>query len=154
MKKTLVMIFSALACCALLSGCGQKQAQTPLVVYSFCGENEILSLTNGIIVLSPAEEIFYGGTLDGELSDVVGYSMTFYLSSGGEDRVLLSNSVEDTTGQAISIAGEIGTRSGDILPAAEADMLEDNLYFELKTTQLNGEEHTYRLPLTLTPVTG
>lgn len=65
-------------CWVVLSGCGKEPAKKPLDVYSFCGENANFSISNGIIVLSFTEEIFYGGNLDGELSDVVGYSMTFY----------------------------------------------------------------------------
>lgn len=123
-------------------------------MYSFCGENESFSISNGVIVLSSTEEIFYGGNLEGELSDVVGYSMSFYIPFGNDERILLSNSVEDMTGGTISIAGEIGKISGDIFTATEIDELQNNLYFKLKTTNLKGEENEYQLQLTLTEITG
>ena len=137
----------------LLSSCGMKPAEEPLVVYSFSGENEMFSISNGVIVLNEGEEIFYGGNLDGELSDIIAYSMTFYIQSGSDDIVLLSNSVTDMTGGTIGIAGETGKISGDVLKSAEEDDLQNNLYFELKTTNLSGEENTYQLQLTVTEIT-
>ena len=147
-----VLLITVLYTC-LLSSCGLKPAEEPLVVYSFSGENEMFSISNGVIVLNEGEEIFYGGNLDGELSDIIAYSMTFYIQSGSDDIVLLSNSVTDMTGGTIGIAGETGKISGDVLKNAEEDDLQNNLYFELKTTNLDGEENTYQLQLTVTEVT-
>lgn len=154
MNHIFVNISAALACCVLLSGCGRTAAEEPLVVHSFCGENERFSISNGVIVLSPTEEIFYGGNLEGELPDVVGYSMTFYIQSDHGDVVLLSNSVTDMTGEPIDISGETGKISGDILTAAEIDELRNHLYFKLKTTDSEGVENEYQLQLTLTEITG
>ena len=64
-----------------------------------------------------------------------------------------SNKVTDMTGGTITISGETGKVSGDILKEAELDELQNNLYFELKTTNLEGEENTYSLQLTVTEVT-
>ncbi len=147
-----VLLITVLYTC-LLSSCGMKPAEEPLVVYSFSGENEMFSISNGVIVLNEGEEIFYGGNLDGELSDIIAYSMTFYIQSGSDDIVLLSNSVTDMTGGTIGIAGETGKISGDVLKSAEEDNLQNNLYFELKTTNLSGEENTYQLQLTVTEIT-
>ena len=147
-----VLLITVLYAC-LLSSCSMKPAEEPLVVYSFSGENEMFSISNGVIVLNEGEEIFYGGNLDGELSDIIAYSMTFYIQSGSDDIVLLSNSVTDMTGGTIGIAGETGKISGDVLKSAEEDDLQNNLYFELKTTNLDGEENTYQLQLTVTEVT-
>ena len=153
MRKISVILFTILACCVLLSGCGKDSEKESLVVYSFCGEIANFSISNGVIVLSSTEEIFYGGNLDGELSDVVGYSMTLYIPFDNHERILLSNSVEDMTGGTISIAGEIGKASGDILTAAEIEELQNNLFFRLKTTNLKGEENEYQLQLALTEIT-
>lgn len=147
-----ILLITVLYTC-LLSSCGMKPAEEPLVVYSFSGENEMFSISNGVIVLNEGEEIFYGGNLDGELSDIIAYSMTFYIQSGSDDIVLLSNSVTDMTGGTIGIAGETGKISGDVLKSAEEDDLQNNLYFELKTTNLGGEENIYQLQLTVTEIT-
>ena len=153
MRKISVILFATLVCCVLLSGCGNESTRESLVVYSFSGENEMFSISNGVIVLNEGEEIFYGGNLVGELSDIVAYSMTFYIQSGSDNIVLLSNSVIDMTGGTIGIAGETGKISGDVLKREEEDDLQNNLYFELKTTNLDGEENTYQLQLTVTEVT-
>ncbi len=154
MRRVIGIFVGVLGCCVLLSGCGGGSAEEPVVVYSFCGENEVFSISNGVIVLSSEEEIFYGGNLEGELSDVAGYSMMFYIQDDGDERVLLSNSVTDMTGGTVSIAGDMGKRSGDIITEEEMDELENNFYFELRTTDLDGGESVYQLQLTLTEVTG
>ena len=54
------------------------------VVYSFTGENENLSLDNGVIVLSPTQQILYGGELQNnqeDVSDVLNYSVEFFILS-------------------------------------------------------------------------
>ena len=153
MKKVICILLITMLCICLLSGCNTKPTEEALVVYSFSGENEMFSISNGVIVLTPAQDIFYGGNFDGEIADIRAYSMTFYNQSGNDNIVLLSNSVTDMTGGTIAIAGETGKVSGDILKRAKADDLQNNLYFELKTTNLNGKENTYQLQLAVTDVT-
>lgn len=157
-KKTLIS--AAVCCCFLLTGCSdssnQEEAQ-PFSVYSFSGENEYFSISNGVIVLTSAEEIFYGGDLEETLetfNDITAYSVTFYVSSGGEENTLLSNSAVDKTGGTIDISGWTGQISGDILKSTDVPYLLDHLYCELETVDVNGEEHEYLLQLTVTEITG
>ncbi|WP_252208469.1 hypothetical protein [Enterocloster citroniae] len=63
------------------------------------------------------------------------------------------NSVDDQTGGTIDVSGNIGKISGDILRDSDADKLTDNLWFELKTTNLDGEENTYQVQLAATEIT-
>ena len=58
MKKLIVLIL-ALSFMFALTACKNK-AQEQLVVYSFYGENECFAISNGTIVLSNSEDIFYG----------------------------------------------------------------------------------------------
>ena len=54
-------------CALLLAGCSissQSRQGQPLAVYSFSGENEFISVSNGVIVLDAEEEICYGGNLE------------------------------------------------------------------------------------------
>ena len=74
-------------------------------------------------------------------SDITTYSNTIYIN-GSEKETLLSNSVDDQTGEAIDVSGNIGKISGDVLRDSD-DKLTDNLWFELKTTNLSGEENTW-----------
>ena len=142
-----------------LTGCGDTEREQ-MTVFSFCGENEQLVVTNGVIVLNNAEEIFYGGDLDVKqefFSDIASYSTSFYIISGDEKKTILSNSVVDMTGGTIDVAGNLGKVSGDsILTGTRINGLSDlknNLYFELTTTDMNGEENMYQLQIILKEVT-
>ena len=158
MKKTRTSLLLLVLCCLILSGCGTSTESEPsLTVYSFSGENEQFSISNGVIVLTPDEEIFYGGDLTEKqetLSDIVEYSTTFYAMSGNEQKTLLSNSVIDETGTGVEISGQTGRIAGDVISRAQIDDLKNGLFFELKTTSSNGEQHQYQIQLTLTEVTG
>ena len=158
MKKARISLLLLFFSCSILSGCGTSTESEPsLTVYSFSGENEQFSISNGVIVLTPDEEIFYGGDLTEKqetLSDIVEYSTTFYAMSGNEQKTLLSNSVIDETGTGVEISGQTGRIAGDVISRAQIDDLQNGLFFELKTTSSNGEQHQYQIQLTLTEVTG
>ena len=158
MKKKMEVMLSLLACTVLLAGCNtssESNEEHPLKVYSFSGENEHISVSNGIIILDGKDEICYGGDLKAmsdDFTDITTYSTTIYIN-GSEKEILLSNSVDDQTGGTIDVSGNIGKISGDILRDSDADKLTDNLWFELKTTNLSGEENTYQVQLKTTEIT-
>ena len=158
MKKIMVATLSLLAYAVLLAGCNtstESNEEQSLKVYSFSGENEYISVSNGVIILDGKNEICYGGDLkviSDDFVDITTYSTTIYIN-GSEKETLLSNSVDDQTGGTIDFSGNIGKISGDIFKNRDADKLTDNLWFELKTTNLNGEESTYRVQLETTEIT-
>ena len=158
MKKIRAVMLSLLACTVLLAGCNtspESNEEQPLKVYSFSGENEYISVSNGVIILDGKDEICYGGDLkvmSDDFSDITTYSTTVYIN-GSEKETLLSNGVDNQTDGTIDVSGNIGKISGDILRDSDADKLTDNLWFELKTTNLNGEESTYRVQLETTEIT-
>ena len=157
MKKIRAVMLSLLACTVLLAGCNtspESNEEQPLKVYSFSGENEYISVSNGVIILDGKNEICYGGDLkvmSDDFSDITTYSTTIYIN-GSEKEILLSNGVDDQTGGTIDVSGNIGKISGDILGDSD-DKLTDNLWFELKTTNLSGEENTYQVQLETTEIT-
>ena len=144
-------------CTVLLAGCNtssESNEEQPLKVYSFSGENKYISVSNGVIILDGKDEICYGGDLkvmSDDFSDITTYSTTIYIN-GSEKEILLSNGVDNHTGGTIDVSGNIGKISGDILRDSD-DKLTDNLWFELKTTNLSGEENTYQLQLKTTEIT-
>ena len=158
MKKIRAVMLSLLACTVLLAGCNtspESNEEQPLKVYSFSGENEYISVSNGVIILDGKDEICYGGDLkvmSDDFADITTYSTTIYIN-GSEKETLLSNGVDDQTGGTIDVSGNIGKISGDILRDSDADKLTDNLWFELKTTNLSGEENTYQVQLETTEIT-
>ena len=157
MKKIMAVVLWLLACTVLLAGCNtspESNEEQPLKVYSFSGENEYISVSNGVIILDGKDEICYGGDLkvmSDDFSDITTYSTTIYIN-GSEKEILLSNGVDNQTGGTIDVSGNIGKISGDILRDSD-DKLTDNLWFELKTTNLSGEENTYQLQLKTTEIT-
>ena len=157
MKKIRAVMLSLLACTVLLAGCNtspESNEEQPLKVYSFSGENEYISVSNGVIILDGKDEICYGGDLkvmSDDFSDITTYSTTIYIN-GSEKEILLSNGVDDQTGGTIDVSGNIGKISGDILGDSD-DKLTDNLWFELKTTNLSGEENTYQVQLETNEIT-
>ena len=133
----------------------ESNEEQPLKVYSFSGENEYISVSNGVIILDGKDEICYGGNLkvmSDKFADITTYSTTIYINES-EKEILLSISVDDQTGGTIDVSGNIGKVSGDILRDSDADKLTDNLWFELKTTNLDGEENTYQVQLAATEIT-
>lgn len=158
MKRIVAIFFTILIGCTMFAGCSTapEEVQEPPVVYSFSGENEQFKISNGVIVLTSTEDILYGGDLEekqGNLSDVTAFTITFYVISGDEKEVLLSNRVVDMTGKTVTIPGKLGKITGDIIKKEEADELLNNLYFELETTNSNSKKSTYPLHLTVTEIT-
>ena len=156
--KMKVLVFMAILVLAL-TGCG-KAEQEPLKVYSFCGENEQLAVSDGIIVLNGTEETFTGGELktkDDSFTDIVSYCTTFYTMSGSEKDIILSNSVADRTGGTVNVSGDLGQVSGDSMirriKIDDTSDLKNILYFELATKDKDGKESVYQLQMSLTEIT-
>ena len=60
--------------------------------------------------------------------------------SGNEQKTLLSSGVADKTGTGLDISCPMGKISGDIISRAQIEDLQNGLFFELKTTGVNGEQ--------------
>lgn len=159
MKKAIIVLLALFTTALLFTGCGSlsgKGQEQSFKVYSFSGENDVISVSNGVIVLDDKDEICYGGNLKvdpDEFIDIVAYSVTVYLYIDNEKEILMSNSVEDMTGGIIDAPCDIGKVSGDIIKNNDIDKLNDNLWIEFKTTDLNGENDTYQLQLKMTEIT-
>lgn len=158
MIKSKVLVFLAILMLALV-GC-EKVEQEQLTVYSFSGENEQLSISNGIIVLNGTEEIFTGGDLkvtDDFFNNITSYSTTFYIMSGDKKDVILSNNVVDMTGDTVNVSSDLGQISGDSairrIKIDDTSDLKNILYFELTTKDRDGKENVYQLQLPLSEIT-
>lgn len=158
MIKSKVLVFLAILMLALV-GC-EKVEQEQLTVYSFSGENEQLSISNGIIVLNGTEEIFTGGDLkvtDDFFNNITSYSTIFYIMSGDKKDVILSNNVVDMTGDTVNVSGDLGQISGDSairrIKIDDTSDLKNILYFELTAKDRDGKENVYQLQLPLSEIT-
>ena len=152
------MRFFLITLLLLLAGCGKAEREG-LTVYSFSGENDRITVFNGVIVLNGEEGTFYGGNLKAEgeeFSDIVSRSTKFYVLSGDGENAICSDRVEDTSGGTIQVSGDLGKLSGDILGRLKTDDendLKNSLFFELVATDRSGETCTYQLQMILKEVT-
>ena len=84
-----------LACTVLFTGCStspESDEEQSLKVYSFSGENEYISVSNGVIILDGKDEICYGGDLkvmSDDFADITAYSTTIYIS--GSEKEIFEN---------------------------------------------------------------
>ena len=156
MKKSLILLL-ILTLAISLVGCSTAELQTS--VYSFSGANEYFAISNGVIVLDDSTEAFYGGNISADedfFNEATSYSATFYISSHGEKKVILSSKVVDLTGEAVDFSGEIGSISGDdVLTQNKIDEIDDlryNLYCDLSVTNKDGTESVYSVQMNLTEI--
>ena len=161
MRRFLSIAISCLLIAALVGCAGSvEDAESGTVVYSMGGSNDLFEISNGVIVLSEEEEVFDGGDLkilqEDLFSDVTFYTCSFYTIVNGEKRPILSNSTVDITGGTLNVNGDLGGASGNGIlignKIKSAEDLENVIWFELITTDLNGKENTYQLPLILNKV--
>ena len=158
-----VVIAALVGVVALIGGfstfSSTQEGQT--TVYSFTGSNELFEISNGVIVLSTDDEVFDGGDLRviqaEPFSDIASYFTTYYLMKNGEKRTILTHGVEDMTGGSVNIEGDLGRISGDgVIIGNGVDNVDEviqSLWFELKTTDLDGRESVYTLELNPTEIT-
>ena len=162
MRKLLSVLLVGGICFGTLAGCAQKnETEQEFSVFSFHAVSDGFAVSNGVIVLGAEEEIFYGGDLEivdvKSFSNITSFSTTFYAMKGEERRTLLSNSVVDQTGGPINMPADLGKISGgNIIIGSTVETEEElinSLYFELVTTNLEGEERIYQVPLSVTEIT-
>lgn len=157
-KKMKVLIVLSIVILILI-GCGKSKSKQ-VAVYSFSGENNQFIISNGVIVLSPEENVFYGGDLKvkEDFSDnIVSFSTRFYDYVEETENTILSSSVIDQSGGSISLEGDLGKISGEsaILGTSdnELDNLKNNLFLEITITNKNGEECVYQIQMSVREVT-
>lgn len=158
MKKFIIFIMM-LSCVFALSACSNSK-QEQFSVYSFCGENEQFEITNGVIVLTDTKDVFDGGDLrvvqDDVAENISSYRATFYTIVDGEKTDILIDEVVDESNN-IDIEGDLGRTSGggnSIYGKYDSvDELTNNLWCELKTTDINGRVNTYIIKLNSTEIT-
>ena len=151
MKKLIALVL-ALVLVLSLAGCKEQPSTR-----HFRGEHEYFAISNVSINLDDKETVVDGGNIEITQSDffddVASYTTTFYMLANGEQRIILSNTEINLTGEATTIDSDLGSISGEGILGNEVknvDDLKDNLWFELKTTDLNGTENVYQIQLKFT----
>lgn len=131
-----------------LTGIASKKTS---VTYSFSGENEFIKIGNGSIVFGETNELFNGGNLEilqpNLFVDVSSYSTTFYtLLNNRERNDFHSTNVTGVRNGADSINSNLGSSSSNGFMIIN---LEQGLWFELITTDVNGKKNVYILELSV-----
>ena len=148
-------------CTVVLFGCSKTDIKNevsestinanknPSGTYLFSGENESIKITNGSIIFGETNEVFSGGNLEilqpRLFTDISSYSTTFYtLLNNGERNDFYSTNVTGVRNGAESINSDLGSSSFNGFRVIN---LEQGLWFELITTDVNGKEDKYLLEL-------
>ncbi len=158
-KKICAVLAVILICSTAFAGCGSEKADAKdLKVYSFSGGDDYITVSNGVIVLSDGYNALYFGDLKADeehFSDITSLTKTFYVYKDGEKQTLSQNSVTDTTGGTIKVGGEMGKMWGEagILGRTVPEDVENNLFFQLETTDKEGNVQNYQLQMKVVEVT-
>jgi len=156
MKKLIALVLVLLFVLALASCSNEKDK---VVTYSFSGNNDYFAITRGSITpRSDGHEEFDGGYLEIIQEDLfsatISCSMTYFVLTNGEREIILTQGMKAAENKPININGKLGRISfgNPIFDKANPDKSEQVLWFELKTTDINGNQEVYELQLGLTPI--
>ena len=153
--KKLTAIILALLFVLMLTACNNVK-QEQLVVYSFYGESDCFEISNGTIILSDSEDVFYGGNLKvnqpESIQNITLYKAAFYTMIDGQQETILIdelNNVSSTEllgvdlGKKVSNSSEISNQFRNIEDA------NGKFWCELKVTDKEGNSNSYKIELNL-----
>ena len=155
MKKAVALMLSIM-CLFAFAACNNESHKDKTQVYTFYGENEYISVTNGTAVIDGDEEAFSGGELkilkNEAFDGAVYWSSEFYIEKDVEKRIVYKDAVNDGSGGAeMSISGNIGKISGaNVITEYEASDVDDfinNLYYKFTVRDAQGKETIYELQM-------
>lgn len=157
-KVGAVLILMVLIACIYNLESEKSTMKEQLVsVYSFSGENQVLSVYNGVIVIGDEEQVLYGGNLDilgKPIEKVASYYTTFYVDDHGSEEIILSNGYSisgDENGMCIENTNRLGSISGrSAINKHLRGLIKDYLYMKLSIKYMNGlsEEHVIKMDVT------
>ena len=145
--KKLTAIILALLFVLMLTACNNVK-QEQLVVYSFYGESDCFEISNGTIILSDSEDVFYGGNLKvnqpESIQNITSYKAAFYTMIDGQQETILIdelNNVSSTEllgvdlGKKVSNSSEISNQFRNIEDA------NGKIWYELKATEIQDNKN-------------
>ena len=138
----------------------EVKTEEQTMVYSFTGENENLSLYNGVIVLSATQQTLYGGELQNnqeDLSDILNYSVEFFILSDEGKQKLFTYATGEMTEENERLTRENlivpGVTSKEIFTTNIQDNIRNNFYVEVTINKTNDVKESYQIKLESTEVT-
>ena len=153
--KKLTAIILALLFVLMLTACNNVK-QEQLVVYSFYGESDCFEISNGTIILSDSEDVFYGGNLKvnqpESIQNITSYKAAFYTMIDGQQEIIYVDEFHDVSstellgidlGKMVSNGSDVNNQFKNI---EEINM---NFCCELKVTDTEGNSNSYTIDLEL-----
>ncbi len=127
-------------------------------VYSFEAENIDIKISDGLVIISPNKQIVHGGKiqyLGNQKENIESYSKTIFLNQNGNKEIILSNAVsiaDDNDGASFSdeflLNRDIGEISSEkLFSPDDINIINDNLYFSLDYSTINGEKGNITIKL-------
>ena len=158
MRKLIVFIFS-LSFILTLTAC-MNAKETQHAVYSFYGEDGYFEISNGAIVLSDSEDIFYGGNLrvspSSSISNITSYKATFYIMIDGQQKTIFANEFRNYSSAELVVIdlGKKVSKHPDISNQFK-NIEEKNAKFwcELEVSDAEGNRNCYTIVLKLIQIT-
>ncbi len=160
MKKIIASML-AVMCLFMLVGCSNEPKSDKVEVYTFYGENDYITVTNGTAVVGGEEETFSGGMIkvkkEKAFADAMYWSAEFYIAKDGEKKTLYKSVVEDLSDSAqVSISGDLGKISGGNVisdyESSDIDAFVNNLFMLFTIRNADGEEKTYEIQMNVEKV--
>ena len=165
MKKTIASGTVILILLAALAGCSQGNSnpapatgsQDEFRVFVISGENNLIEISDGIIILTPGLEQFVGGELSfkgDELSGIKDFSTEFYFYLDGDKTVINSSSASiEGSEEGMIVNSNMGSTYSETLFSPEVwDTIFESLHFALSGTFINGETFEYNITLNVTEI--
>lgn len=155
MRKRFAAIALIVILLFIITSCTKPEDQTE--VYSFSGENENISINNGLIIVTKDLEKFIGGDLSfkgEEPLDVKGYFERFFFYKDGNEETILNNATttEGAT-EGLHISSELGSISSEnLFYNNDLELIKGSLNFLINGELINGESFEYDLTLVVKKV--
>lgn len=152
--KITTIILIVIALC-LITSC--TKPKNKMEVYSFSGEDENITISNGLVIVTDDLEKFIGGNLsfkDEEPSGVKGYLKRFFFYKDGAEVTIFNGSttMKGTT-KGLHISSDLGSISSkDLFYDNDLELIKGSLNFSISGNLMNGEDFEYNLVLAVKKV--
>lgn len=155
MRKRFVAIALIVILLSIITSCTKSENQ--IEIYSFSGENENITINNGLIIITDESEKFVGGDLSfkgEEPSDIKSYSDKFYFYKDGNEETIMNNATAvQGISKGLTIHSELGSISSeDLFFGNDLELILGSLNFSISGNLMNGEDFEHGLSLVVKKV--
>lgn len=136
----------------------EKLSNANIVVFTFEGKNEFITLDDGVIIITPNKQQVFGGNfeyIDLKDENINFYATELYLKNSQGRKTLWTNSVSfhgkdsnTSLAQVLKLnktVGDISSKS--LFNKDELEQIKDHLFFQLKYEKTDGEVESIELQL-------